>query len=81
MSFLHSEVYLGSGERVRIDLDRQANVRMLDDYNFRRYRDRESYSFHGGRALRSPLILGAPSPGRWHVVIEGPVRAAVTKLS
>jgi len=85
MQFLHYDVQLSSGESVRVDLDRQANVRLMDDYNFRRFQRGESCSFYGGGALKSPIFLQAPTSGSWHVVVDlggysGSVRAAATKI-
>lgn len=70
MNFLHSEVDAGPREVVRVTLDKQANVKMMDDNNFRRYRNGQSYDYYGVLAKASPLDLRPPHQGRWHVVVD-----------
>jgi hypothetical protein len=51
-------------------LDRQANVRLLDDVNFYAYRSGRQHRYYGGRATRSPVTIPVPHSGRWHVVVD-----------
>lgn len=86
MKFLHHEFNAGSGDRIRVVLDKQANVRLLDSSNFARYRSGQSHHYHGGLVTESPYILSPPHYGTWHVVIDlggysGTVRASVQLLS
>lgn len=85
MNFLHYELQLGPGEAVQVTLDKQANVRLLDDLNFQRYQRGEQHTYHGGLSKTSPVHLRPPHPGHWHLVIDlggyaGTVRASVTKI-
>jgi hypothetical protein len=82
MKFIHYEFDLGLNDAVEVSLDKQANVLLLDGNNFQRYRNRQQYTYHGGRAIASPVRLRPPHPGRWHVVVDtggnaGTVRASV----
>ncbi len=82
MNFLHYEVTLGGNDAVRVALDKQANVRLLDSNNFQKYRNGGEHRYYGGRAIRSPFVIPAPHAGHWHVVIDlggyaGSVRASV----
>lgn len=82
MNFLHYDLQLGPGESVEVTLDRQANVRLLDDLNFAKYRRGGQHTYYGGRARVSPVHLRPPVPGHWHLVIDlggypGRVRASV----
>ncbi len=70
MKFLHYEVNLNTAKAVRVTLDRQANVRILDSNNFQKYRNGQSHNYYGGLATRSPMILRAPHSGHWHVIID-----------
>lgn len=70
MRFIHYEFNLGSNDAVEVRLDKQANVRLLDGPNFQRYRGRQQYTFYGGLATVSPVMLWAPHAGHWHVVID-----------
>lgn len=85
MNFLHYELDLTSGDTVRVTLDKQANVRLLDTQNFQKYRSGQSHNCYGGLAKRSPVFLRAPAAGHWHVVIDlggypGSVRASVAVI-
>lgn len=59
-----------------------ANVRLLDNSNFGSYRRGGQHRYIGGLAKESPVRLGVPSSGRWHVVVDmmglgGSVRSSV----
>jgi hypothetical protein len=83
MSFVHYDLgYQSAGTSVRVTLDQQANVMMLDDINLGRYRQQERFEYFGGRAIRSPLLVGVPRSAHWHVVIDlggasGAIRSSV----
>ena len=86
MNFLHYNLQLGSGEGVQVTLDKQANVRLLDDLNFQRYKQGQQHTYYGGLAKNALVRLRPPSPGRWHVVIDlggyaGTVKASVAKVA
>ena len=86
MNYLHQQFDCAGGETVRVDLTQQANVCLLDDSNFNRYRGRQSFRYTGGLAKKTPVLLGVPGAGRWHVVIDlgghsGRVSASVTLLN
>ena len=83
MKFLHYQFDLAAGDGVRVELDSQANVQLMDGCAFQNYRSGRSYNYRGGLAERSPFILRAPSAGRWHVTIDlggyrGSVNASVS---
>lgn len=86
MDFVHYDLnQLQSGEMVEVTLDTAANVRLLDDLNFRGYRGGRQYSFYGGYVRQSPYRARIPHTGRWHLVIDlggysGQVRSSVRVL-
>jgi hypothetical protein len=47
-----------------------ANVRLLDSANFNSYRQGRQHRYHGGQAKQSPVRIGVPSSGHWHVVVD-----------
>lgn len=82
MNFLHSEVDAGPNDVVRVALDKQANVKVMDGQNFRRYQNGQSHDYYGGLAEVSPFDVRPPYRGRWHVTVDlggygGSVRASV----
>jgi hypothetical protein len=85
MNYLHYEFDVDEDGAVEVTLDRQANVRLMDDSNFRAYQNHSKYRYHGGLAKTSPVVLTPPHAGHWHVVIDlggypGSVRAAARML-
>jgi hypothetical protein len=70
MNYLHYEFNLGPNDVVHVTLDKQANVRLLDDSNYQRYRSSQQHRYYGGLAKKSPINIRAPHLGHWHVVID-----------
>jgi Domain of unknown function (DUF1883)/TIR domain len=46
------------------------NVRLLDDSNFRNYRNGQAYRGYGGVPRSSPTRIPIPHSGHWHLVID-----------
>ena len=86
MNFLNYEVLTEAGDIIQVFLTgNAANVLLLDESNFQNYRSRRQFQYYGGYFTQSPAIIKAPSPGRWHVVVDlgdraGHVNAAVRVL-
>lgn len=82
MKFLHYDLQLSSDDIVEVTLDKQANVRLLDDANYSRYKKLEKHSYYGGLVKTSPMRLRSPHAGHWHLVVDlggysGTVKASV----
>lgn len=82
MNYLHYDLDLDAGDVVEVTLDKQANVRLLDESNYSQYQRGEQHRYYGGRATKSPVCLSAPRSGHWHLVIDlggytGTVKASV----
>jgi hypothetical protein len=67
---IHYEFDLRSDDAVEVWLDKQANVRMLDESNFQRFLSRQEHICYGLLATASPVLLRPPNAGHWHVVID-----------
>jgi hypothetical protein len=70
MQYLHWEIDAEEGAVVRVELDRQANVRLLDDLNYSAYRTGRNHRYYGGHATQSPVTIPVPHAGRWRVVVD-----------
>jgi hypothetical protein len=83
MEFVHYDVgHLQTGSVVEVTLDSRANVRLLDEPNFRTYTGNGRYRYYGGEAVHSPVRLQVPHSGHWHVAIDlgggsGQIRSSV----
>lgn len=85
MNYLHYDLNLAQGDTIEVTLDKQANVRLLDDANYANYVNGQSHRYYGGLATTSPVRLTPPHGGRWHLVIDlggysGAVQASVRTL-
>lgn len=86
MNYLHYDLQLQSGDTVEVTLDKQANVRLLDDSNFSSYQRGKQHRYYGGLVTKSPVTLPRPPhAGHWHVVIDlggnaGTVKASVRTI-
>jgi hypothetical protein len=58
------------GDVVEVTLDKGANVRLMDSGNYNAYKQGRQHRAVGGLATRSPVRLGIPSSGRWHLAID-----------
>ena len=83
MNYLHYDFNLTSEDSVKVILDKQANVRLLDSINYQKYRQGGQHTYYGGKAEKSPVYLSPPNAGHWHLVIDlgsyaGKVSASVS---
>jgi hypothetical protein len=70
VNFLYSAVRVGHGQAVVVQLDHAANVKVMDDQNYGRYRRGEAHRYFGGHATGSSVLIRPPRPGRWHVTVD-----------
>ena len=71
MQHLHTDLgFLDRGDIVEINLDHAANVRLLDDANYRAYERDQAHRAVGGCATRSPVVLAMPQSGHWHIAVD-----------
>jgi len=85
MNFLHYELTAGPDDLIETKLDAAANVRLLDQANYNRYRRSESHTYIGGYVKVSPYLVKPPRYDKWHVVVDlgggaGSVNASVRVL-
>lgn len=83
--YLHQEFNLNFNDVVRVDIDTQANVMLLDSSNYNSYRSGSSFRCHGRHYDRSPVLLKPPHSGYWHLVIDlggrsGSIRHAINVI-
>jgi hypothetical protein len=86
MDFVYYDLnQLRGGETLEVVLDAAANVRLMDDHNFREYKSGRQHSYYGGYVTTSPYRLGVPHGGHWNLAIDlggyaGQVRSSVRVL-
>nr|DAT54032.1 MAG TPA: protein of unknown function (DUF1883) [Caudoviricetes sp.] len=70
LKYNYSQEYLQKGDIVRVTLDKQANVILLDSSNYQNFRNGRRYSYYGGLAKVSPCDIVVPRTGQWYIVIN-----------
>lgn len=73
------------GDVVEVTLTSGANVRLLDQTNFDKYRRGQAHHYTGGLAKYSPVRLQVPRNGHWYAVVDmqglrGSTRAGFRKI-
>lgn len=74
--------HLKKGSRVIVELKNQANVRLMTQSEFAKYKRGGAHRYIGGKVARSPWSGVVPNSGRWYVAVDlggysGTVRSSV----
>ncbi|NOU06204.1 MAG: DUF1883 domain-containing protein [Hyphomicrobiaceae bacterium] len=81
MSFLYKRELLSCGDVAVINCSHQCNVLLLDDPNFRNYRNGGKYKYFGGFFRSLPAKIVVPASGYWNVVLDLGGRSATVRHS
>lgn len=71
------------GDAVRVEIDRDANVLLVDDHGLEAYSRHQPFHYVGGGYPKGHALVGIPGAGNWHVVVDlggspGSVQATIT---
>ena len=74
------------GDVWRVELDKAANVFLVDPSNYSAFKAGRRFTYYGGLIERTPHDLVIPQSGRWHIVAHSwglryPARISIQKLS
>ena len=85
MKYIYKQFVGGPGFVVTVELDKQANVFLLDAANYSAFRAGRRFRYNGGRAVESPCQMSPPHTGTWYVVVQPDagtrVRASISVLA
>ena len=86
MEHLHYQVSANAGDVIRVEINQQANVLLLDPVNYINYCQGGSFRYHGGLQKVSPVRLSVPYSANWHIAVDlggrsGYLTASVQVLS
>jgi hypothetical protein len=70
MQHLHKHLRLFEDDELEIRVTGPAHVFLMDEDNYRSYREGEDFDYYGGLVRRTPLRMRAPRAGPWHLVVE-----------
>jgi len=69
MNYSYSKENLNAGDVIEVELSQQANVILLDNTNYQRFKSGRDYKYYGGLAIRTPAQITVPKDGLWYIVI------------
>ena len=78
MKFIHQREQLEEGDLVVIQCSQPCNIRLMNDANFRAFRNRGRHSYHGGAFIKFPAKIRVPSSGFWNITLDTVSRKAVS---
>lgn len=85
MNYLHSQGFLNKGDVVKVELDKEANIILLDSINYNNYVNSRQFTYYGGFAAVFPYQITVPYSGVWHIVmdlggIEGAIKPKISVI-
>lgn len=78
MKFIHRREFLHEGDLVIIHCSQTCNIRLMNDANFRSYRNGGRHTYHGGAFDRFPARIRVPSDGTWNITLDVVTRRAIS---
>ncbi len=78
MKFIHQREHLNEGDLVVIECSQPCNIRLMNDANFRSFKNGGRHSYHGGAFVRFPARISVPSSGFWNVTLDTVSRRAIS---
>ncbi|MFW5648431.1 MAG: DUF1883 domain-containing protein [Candidatus Alkaliphilus sp. MAG34] len=71
MDYIYYDLgFLNTNNSIKIVLDKQANVILLDDLNYQHYKNGRSCNCYGVLVKQSPFIMAIPNYAHWNLVIN-----------
>ena len=72
MNFLYYDLgFLNRGASVVITIKgTTCNVKLMDSFNFNKYKNGLEHQFYGGQAIKSPIKLIIPESKNWNLAID-----------
>ncbi|WP_462383719.1 DUF1883 domain-containing protein [Pseudomonas sp. Marseille-QA0892] len=78
MKFIHQREHLNEDDLVVIECSQTCNIRLMNDANFRSFKNGGRHTYHGGAFDRFPARIKVPSTGFWNITIDTVSRRAVS---
>lgn len=78
MKFIHRREYLNEDDLVIIESSQPCNIRLMNDANFRSFRNGGRHTYHGGAFIQFPAKITVPSTGFWNITLDTVSRKAIS---
>ncbi len=66
------------GDTVVIQCSQTCNIRLMNDANFRSFKNGGRHTYHGGAFEDFPARIKVPSTGYWNITLDTVTRRAVS---
>jgi hypothetical protein len=70
MKFVHQREHLNEDDIVVIECSQRCNIRLMNDANFRSFKNGGRHTYHGGHFDKFPAKITVPSTGFWNITID-----------
>lgn len=70
MKFIHQREQLNEGDLVVVESSQPCNIRLMNDANFRSFKNGGRHGYHGGAFDRFPAKIKVPSSGFWNITLD-----------
>ncbi|WP_068825845.1 DUF1883 domain-containing protein [Pseudomonas sp. BMS12] len=78
MKFIHQREQLNEDDIVVIHSSQPCNIRLMNDANFRSFKNGGRHTYHGGAFDRFPARITVPSSGFWNITLDTVTRRAAS---
>lgn len=78
MKFIHQREMLTEGDFVVIQCSQMCNIRLMNDANFRSFRNGGKHTYHGGCFDRFPAKIRVPRSGYWNITLDAVTRRPIS---
>jgi hypothetical protein len=78
MKFIHQREHLNEDDIVIIQASQACNIRLMNDANFRSFKNGGRHTYHGGAFESFPAKITVPSSGFWNITIDTVTRRAIS---
>ena len=78
MKFIHQREHLNEDDFVIIECSQPCNIRLMNDKNFRSFKNGGRHIYHGGAFDNFPARIKVPNTGFWNITIDTVTRKAIS---
>nr|WP_314494444.1 DUF1883 domain-containing protein [uncultured Pseudomonas sp.] len=78
MKFIHQREHLNEDDVVVVESSQPCNIRLMNDANFRSFKNGGRHTYHGGAFDKFPAKITVPSSGYWNITLDTVTTRAIS---
>ena len=78
MKFIHQREQLNEGDQIVIESSLPCNIRLMNDANFRAFKNGARHNYIGGHFDRFPAKIRVPGDGFWNITLDTVTRRPIS---